>query len=363
MIMEKKSINNRKIIVIIISIIVISASMYIFINHIISPGQNITQNLRSNSIDQENSISKYLSNITVKLSIEPSFISSDPNVITSDQIRAKPFSLDGSISNRSFSGAVVELFANPSYISEKYNNNNSSFYNENETLPMTVTFVNRSWNAIFKLPKSICNITRTWRDYFSVYRDESTSMIISITYIEKAQSNLTTSFFYTGAVSYNPFLMKSGYTVNIEKHPYIGDLPYSQTQNMKISNTTTIYPAYITKDNDSPKSASTEYIPTGPGGGNSGCRHYWGWVPVKTYSFLNQPIPFVYVNSTEAKNNTILTSTLSLGGEEMSAGFTLSTSYFNVSGRTSVMGNTPTYETPNGFTGTVSRSDEYNQSQ
>ncbi|MCL4345490.1 MAG: hypothetical protein M1375_01975 [Candidatus Thermoplasmatota archaeon] len=341
--------SNRKIIAVVIAVIVASTSLFIFMEHSTSSTGKATLTVTNNPPAPAQPITSYLSNISVNMSVAPSFqIQNSNNVANIGSLATSDIS-SSDLSNGSFSGAVVELFASPSYPSQKYNNTNPSFCEANGSLPMTATFVNTSWTAHFRLPESICNITKTWRSTFGSYSGE-TSMIMDITYMEKSSSNSTESFFYTGAVPYNPFLMKSGYILGIDKHPYLSTLPYSQTHSMNISNTTTIYPGYSLNANNSSKSASPDYIPTGPGGG-SGCKTYWGWAPVKTYSFLNQPIPFVYVNASEAQGNVYVVYSLVVGSTSLSTGFTLSSSYDNVNGGITIVGNTPTYETPESVIG------------
>ena len=65
------------------------------------------------------------------------------------------------------------------------------------------------------------------------------------------------------------------------------------------------------------------------------------------------PIPLVYVNDSAAEPNVTLAYTLNLGVSSIQTGFTLSTEYLNLSGNTTVMGNTPTYSSPDGYTGSA----------
>lgn len=193
----------------------------------------------------------------MNISVALSFLTQNSNIIENRGSLAGTDISQFDLSNGSFSGAVVELFANPSYPSQKYNNTNPSFYEANGSLPMIVTSVNSSWTAHFKPPESICNITKTWMSTFRKYPGETT-MVIDITYMEKSNTNSTESFFYTGSVPYNQVLMRSGYTLGINRHPYVNTLPYSQAQSMNIWNTTAIYPGYSAKVNDSSKSATPD---------------------------------------------------------------------------------------------------------
>ena len=329
--MELPSI-HRKIISVIIVVAIISTSMFILVDLSNQNGsKNISTVGNNPSPPPAQTSPSYLSNITVKLNVSPSFYTNSTTGIA-------PLPTNSSFP--SFKGAVVELFASPSYPNESLNNTNPAYYISKNSTPLSVTFVNLTWNAVFKLPKTIYNITKTWKHTFG-YSGSNTSMIISITYFTKSQSTNATAFFFTGAVSYNPFLMVSGYTMNIMKHPYANYLPYSSVAEMNLTGNNTIYPGF-TSNSSSSNMASPDYIPP-PGGGS--CKTYWGWGPVQTISFKNVPIPFVYLNDTAAQPGVNLSYTLNIGSIYIKTGFSLSSEYFNTSSNIVIMGSTPTYST------------------
>ena len=337
--MELPSI-HRKIISVIIVVAIISTSMFILVDLSNQNGsKNISTVGNNPSPPPAQTSPSYLSNITVKLNVSPSFYTNSTTGIA-------PLTTNSSFP--SFKGAVVELFASPSYPNELLNNTNPAYYISKNSTPLSVTFVNLTWNAVFKLPKTIYNITKTWKHTFG-YSGSNTSMIISITYFTKSQSTNATAFFFTGAVSYNPFLMVSGYTMNIMKHPYANYLPYSSVAEMNLTGNNTIYPGFMSNSSSS-NMASPDYIPP-PGGGS--CKTYWGWAQVQATSFQNVPIPFVYMNDTAAQPGVNLSYTLNIGSVYINAGFSLSSEYFNTSSNIVIMGSTPTYSTPVGVIGTT----------
>ncbi len=343
---------NRKIVAIIIAIAMVSTSMFIVIN-IIEKGNLplLSSTVPSPSSPPVQSSPSYLSNITVKMNVSPSFVNSSSTNTTLSSMSVSP-----SFTN-TFTGAVVELFASPSYPKQAMNDTNTSFYWTNTSNPLTVTYVNLTWNATFKLPKTIYNKTKTWKHSFGTPGSD-TSMIIDITYFTKSQSANTTVFYYSGAVSYNPFLMNSGYTMDIMKHPYAIFLPSTKAPDVNITGNETIYPGFLNASS-TPSTASPDYIPP-PGGGS--CKTYWGWAVVQKDYFLNAPIPLVYLNDSAAEPHVNLTDSLTLGLSNIQTGFTLSTEYLNLSGNTTVMGTTPTYASPDGFIGAGSSAADINPS-
>ena len=334
---------NRKIIAIIIAIAMVSTSMFIVINIIEKGNQpHLSSTVPGPSSPPVQSSPSYLSNITVKMNVSPSIVNSSSTNTTLSSMTVSP-----SFTN-TFTGAVVELFASPSYPKQAMNDTNTSFYRTNTSNPLTVTYVNLTWNATFKLPNTIYNVTKTWKHSFGT-SGADTSMIIDITYFTKSQSANTTVFYYSGAVSYNPFLMNSGYTMDIMKHPYASLLPSTKAPDVNITGNETIYPGFLNASS-TPSTASPDYIPP-PGGGS--CKTYWGWAVVQKDYFLNAPIPLVYVNDSAAEPGVNLSYSLTLGLSNIQTGFTLSTEYLNLSGNTTVMGNTPTYSSPDGYTGSA----------
>ena len=173
---------NRKIVAILIAIAMVSTSMFIVIN-IIEKGNLplLSSTVPSPSSPPVQSSPSYLSNITVKMNVSPSFVNSSSTNTTLSSMSVSP-----SFTN-TFTGAVVELFASPSYPKQAMNDTNTSFYWTNTSNPLTVTYVNLTWNATFKLPKTIYNKTKTWKHSFGTPGSD-TSMIIDITYFTKSQS-------------------------------------------------------------------------------------------------------------------------------------------------------------------------------
>ena len=327
--MELPSI-NRKIITVIIVAVMISTSMFILVNLSNQNGSKNISTVGNNPSPHPTQTSpSYLSNITVKLNVSPSFYTNTTTGIAPQTANS---------SFPSFTGAVVELFASPSYPNESLNNSKPVYYQTKGSNPLTITTVNLSWNSQFKLPITINNITRTWKHTFG-NSGSTTSMIMDINYFSAENSSNSTVYYYSGAVPYNPFLMVSGYTMNIIYHPYVNLLTHSSVPTVNVTgNTSTIYPGFL-NSTATQNTIGTDYIPS-PGG----CKAIWVWRPMQVDNFHNVPVPLIYVNDSAAVPGVNISLSLTIGGYLIKTGFTLSSQYFNTSTKGVIVGTSATYE-------------------
>ena len=105
---------------VIIVVAIISTSMFILVNLSNQNGsKNISTVGNNPSPPPAQTSPSYLSNITVKLNVSPSFYTNSTTGIA-------PLTTNSSFP--SFKGAVVELFASPSYPNESLNNTNPAYY-------------------------------------------------------------------------------------------------------------------------------------------------------------------------------------------------------------------------------------------
>ena len=326
--MELPSI-HRKIISVIIVVAIISTSMFILVNLSNQNGSKNISTVGNNPSPPPTQTSpSYLSNITVKLNVSPSFYTNTTSGI------APPTT---NTSFPSFTGAVVELFASPSYPNQSLNNSKPVYYQTKGSYPLTITTVNLSWNSQFKLPITINNITRTWKYTFG-NSGSTTSMIMDINYFSAENSSNSTVYYYSGAVPYNPFHMVSGYTMNIVCHPYVNLLTHSSVPTVNVTgNTSTIYPGFL-NSTATQNAIGTVYIPS-PGG----CKTIWVWRPIQVDYFHNVPIPLIYVNDSAAVPGVNISLSLTIGASLIKTGFTLSSQYFNTSTKGVIVGTSTTY--------------------